>query len=61
MGSFGTAAKYLLDVYHVEPLWLIDVREFFSALLFLGAATVVDRKRLTQAMHDRQALGKIFQ
>ena len=33
-GAFGTAAKYLLDVYHVEPLWLIDVREFFSALLF---------------------------
>ena len=50
-GAFGTAAKYLLDVYHVEPLWLIDVREFFSALLFLGAAIVVDRKRLTQAMH----------
>ena len=59
-GAFGTAAKYLLDVYHVEPLWLINVREFFSALLFLGAATVVDRKRLTRAIHDRQALGKIF-
>ena len=25
-GAFGTGAKYLLDVYHVDPMWLIDIR-----------------------------------
>lgn len=59
-GAFGTAAKYLLDVYGVEPLWLIDAREFFSGLLFLAAAALIDRWRLSEAAHDVHALGRIF-
>ena len=43
-GAFGTAAKYLLDTYHVDPMWLIDIRELCACWLFLGTAFAFDRK-----------------
>lgn len=59
-GAFGTAAKYLLDAYHVDPMWLIDIRELFACWLFLGTAFVFDRKNLTTVLKCPQALAKIF-
>ena len=59
-GAFGTAAKYLLDVYHVDPMWLIDIREIFACWLFLGTAFVFDRKNLTTVLKSPQELSKIF-
>lgn len=59
-GAFGTAAKYLLDAYHVDPMWLIDIRELFACWLFLGTAFVFDRKNLTTVLKCPQELSKIF-
>lgn len=59
-GAFGTAAKYLLDAYHVDPMWLIDIRELFACWLFLGTAFVFDRKNLTTVLKSPQELSKIF-
>lgn len=59
-GAFGTAAKYLLDAYHVDPMWLIDIRELFACWLFLGTAFVFDRKNLTTVLQCPQELSKIF-
>lgn len=59
-GAFGTAAKYLLDAYHVDPMWLIDIREIFACWLFLGTAFVFDRKNLTTVLKSPQELAKIF-
>lgn len=59
-GAFGTAAKYLLDAYHVDPMWLIDIRELFACWLFLGTAFVFDRKNLTTVLRSPQELARIF-
>ncbi len=30
-GAFGTAAKYLLDTYHVDPMWRLIFVSFVPA------------------------------
>ena len=59
-GAFGTAAKYLLDTYHVDPMWLIDIRELCACWLFLGTAFAFDRKNLTTVIRKPKELAKIF-
>ena len=59
-GAFGTAAKYLLDTYHVDPMWLIDIRELCACWLFLGTAFALDRKNLTTVIRKPKELAKIF-
>ena len=59
-GAFGTAAKYLLDTYHVDPMWLIDIRELCACWLFLGTAFAFDRKNLTTVIRKPKELTKIF-
>ena len=59
-GAFGTAAKYLLDTYHVDPMWLIDIRELCACWLFLGTAFAFDRKNLTTVIKQPKELVKIF-
>lgn len=59
-GAFGTAAKYLLDTYHVDPMWLIVIRELCACWLFLGTAFVFDRKNLTTVIKSPKELAKIF-
>ncbi|MEE1274099.1 MAG: DMT family transporter [Olegusella sp.] len=58
-GLNGTVAKYLMDVYRVEPLWLACARELVACWLFLGAAWVRNRSRLTGVFHDRRSLASI--
>lgn len=59
-GFNGTVAKYLMDVYQVEPLWLACARELVACWLFLGAAWVRNRSRLTGVLHDRRSLAAIL-
>lgn len=59
-GAFGTGAKYLLDVYHVDPMWLIDIRELCACWLFLGTAFAIDRKNLFAVIKQPKELAKIF-
>lgn len=59
-GAFGTAAKYLLDTYHVDPMWLIDIRELCACWLFLGTAFALDRKNLTTVIRKPKELAKIL-
>ena len=59
-GAFGTAAKYLLDTYHVDPMWLIDIRELCACWLFLGTAFAFDRKNLTTVIRKPKELAMIF-
>lgn len=57
-GFSGTAASYLFDVYHVDTLWLMSVRQITAGLLFLVTALLFDRKRLkalwTNPAHRRE-------
>lgn len=59
-GLNGTVAKYLMDVYAVEPLWLACARELTACWLFLGAAWVRNRSRLTGVFRDRRSLASIL-
>lgn len=55
-GLNGTASKYLMSVYQVEPLWLACVRELTACWLFIAAAAVTNRERLTGVLRDRRGL-----
>ena len=59
-GAFGTAAKYLLDIYHVDPMWLIDIRELCACWLFLGTAFALDRKKSHNCHQEAKRAGKDF-
>ena len=59
-GINGTVAKYLMDVYAVEPLWLACARELTACWLFLGAAWVRNRSRLAGVFHDRRSMASIL-
>lgn len=47
-GFSGTCAKFLMDGYGVDPVWLVCVRQFFASWLFLALACAsrTDRERL---------------
>ena len=40
-GFSGTCAKFLMDGYGVDPVWLVCVRQFFASWLFLALAAAV--------------------
>ena len=53
-GFSGTCAKFLMDGYGVDPVWLVCVRQFFASWLFLALAAAVpgDRKRLRDLVRE---------
>lgn len=44
-GLNGTASKWLMDTYAIDPLWLVCLRELAACWLFLAAAAVTARGR----------------
>lgn len=44
-GLNGTASKWLMDTYAIDPLWLVCVRELTACWLFLAAAAVTPQGR----------------
>ena len=44
-GFSGTCAKFLMDGYGVDPVWLVCVRQFFASWLFLALAAAGGRWR----------------
>ena len=44
-GFSGTAASALFDVYHVDTMWLMSVRQLIAGALFLVLILLFDRKR----------------
>ena len=54
-GFSGTCAKFLMDAYAVDPIWLVCVRQLCSSVLFiaLAAAVPADRERLSKLVRTR--------
>ena len=44
-GLNGTASKWLMDTYAIDPLWLVCLRELTACWLFLGVAALTARGR----------------
>lgn len=49
-GFSGTCAKFLMDSYAVDPVWLVCVRQLAASVLFLAYAAVVSGERVR--LHD---------
>ena len=47
-GFSGTAASALFDVYHVDTMWLMSVRQLLAGALFMIVILLFDRKRFVQ-------------
>lgn len=47
-GFSGTAASALFDVYHVDTMWLMSVRQLLAGGLFMIIILLFDRKRFIQ-------------
>ena len=47
-GFSGTAASALFDVYHVDTMWLMSVRQLLAGGLFMLIILLFDRKRFIQ-------------
>ena len=45
-GFSGTSASFLFDIYHVDTLWLMSVRQILAGLLFMAVVVTRDRERL---------------
>ncbi len=54
-GFSGTCAKFLMDSYGADPVWLVCVRQFFASWLFLAlaASNAGDRERLGELVRTR--------
>lgn len=54
-GFSGTCAKFLMDGYNADPVWLVCVRQFFASWLFLAlaASNTNDRARLRGLVAER--------
>lgn len=44
-GLNGTASKWLMQTYAIDPLWLVCLRELTACWLFLGAAAITRKGR----------------
>ena len=44
-GFSGTCAKFLMDSYGVDPLWLVCVRQLLASVLFIALAAALPRDR----------------
>lgn len=49
-GFSGTCAKFLMDSYAVDPVWLVCVRQLAASVLFLAYAAAVPGERVH--LHD---------
>lgn len=47
-GFSGTAASALFDVYHVDTMWLMSVRQLIAGALFMVLILLFDRKRFVK-------------
>lgn len=54
-GFSGTCAKFLMDSYGVDPVWLVCVRQLVASVLFLALAAALpkDRERLVELGRTR--------
>ncbi len=52
-GFSGTAASALFDVYHVDTMWLMSVRQLLAGGLFMIIILLFDRKRFVQLWTTR--------
>lgn len=59
-GMNGTIAKVLMERYEADPLWIACFRQLGSCVLFLLAAHITQKGRVTELVHDRQALKGVF-
>lgn len=61
-GLNGTAAKFLMDTYAIDPLWLVCVRELLACWLFLAAAAATPdgRAQLTGVVRDRRGMLEVL-
>ena len=59
-GCSGAAAGALFDVYHVDTMWLMSVRQLLAGALFMIIILLFDRKRFVQlwttSEHRRQQI-----
>lgn len=53
-GFSGTAASALFDVYHVDTLWLMSVRQLLAGALFMIIILLFDRKRFVQLWTNKK-------
>jgi drug/metabolite transporter (DMT)-like permease len=58
-GLSGTASKFLLSSYSVDPLWLACVRQLGACALFLAAATATSRDQLVGCLRCPRDLARI--
>lgn len=59
-GANGTLAKYLMESYSVDPLWLVCARELGSCWFFLLTAYFMDKDNLKAAATSKKTLTSIF-
>jgi drug/metabolite transporter (DMT)-like permease len=59
-GFSGTCAKFLMETYAVDPVWLVCVRELGSFPLFLIAAFLTNREGLVGAVSSREGRVEIL-
>lgn len=45
-GFSGTCAKFLMDNYAVDPIWMVCIRELCASILFLACAAVLPHERI---------------
>ncbi len=53
-GFSGTAASALFDVYHVDTMWLMSVRQLLAGALFMIIILLFDRKRFVRLWTTRE-------
>lgn len=58
-GLAGTIAKFLMDDYRINPLWLVCVRSFFASWLFLIVALTRQRSGLVRLLKTPIDLVKV--
>ena len=59
-GANGTLAKYLMETYQMDPLWLVCARELGSCWFFLLTAYFMDKDNLKAAMSSKKTIWSIF-
>ena len=61
-GLNGTASKWLMDTYAIDPLWLVCLRELAACWLFFAAAAATQqgREQLTGVWRSPRDLLAIF-
>ncbi|MEE8717451.1 MAG: DMT family transporter [Coriobacteriales bacterium] len=58
-GLSGTASKFLMSSYAVDPLWLACARQMGSCVLFMAASALTARPQLAGCLRSPRDLGRI--